>query len=53
MVRELDLEDVPDTVRSMLDDPTRLAQMGEAMHRVARPHAATEIAEGLIDLAAS
>ena len=53
MVRELDLEDVPDTVRSMLDDPTRLAQMGEAMHRAARPHAAAEIAEGLIDLAAA
>jgi UDP-N-acetylglucosamine--N-acetylmuramyl-(pentapeptide) pyrophosphoryl-undecaprenol N-acetylglucosamine transferase len=53
MVRELDLEDVPDTLRSMLDDPTRLAQMGEAMHRAALPNAATEIAEGLIDLAAS
>ena len=51
MVRELDLEDVPDTVRSMLDDPTRLAQMGEAMLRAARPHAADEIAEGLIELA--
>jgi UDP-N-acetylglucosamine--N-acetylmuramyl-(pentapeptide) pyrophosphoryl-undecaprenol N-acetylglucosamine transferase len=52
MVRELDLEDVPDTVRSMLDDPTRLAQMGEAMLRAARPDAADEIAEGLIELAA-
>jgi UDP-N-acetylglucosamine--N-acetylmuramyl-(pentapeptide) pyrophosphoryl-undecaprenol N-acetylglucosamine transferase len=51
MVRELDLEDVPDTVRSMLDDPARLAQMGEAMLRAARPHAADEIAEGLIELA--
>jgi UDP-N-acetylglucosamine--N-acetylmuramyl-(pentapeptide) pyrophosphoryl-undecaprenol N-acetylglucosamine transferase len=51
MVRELDLEDVPDTVRSMLDDPTRLAQMGEAMRRAARPNAAVEVAEGLIDLA--
>jgi UDP-N-acetylglucosamine--N-acetylmuramyl-(pentapeptide) pyrophosphoryl-undecaprenol N-acetylglucosamine transferase len=51
MVRELDLEDVPDTLRSMLDDPTRLAQMGEAMLRTARPHAADEIAEGLIELA--
>ncbi len=51
MVRELDLEDVPDMVRSMLGDPTRLAQMSEAMLRAARPHAADEIAEGLIDLA--
>jgi UDP-N-acetylglucosamine:LPS N-acetylglucosamine transferase len=37
----------------MLDDPTRLEQMGAAMNRAARPHAATEIAEGLIDLAAT
>jgi len=37
----------------MLGDPTRLAQMGEAMRRAARPHAAAEIAEGLIDLAAA
>ena len=53
MVRELDLEDVPDVVRSMLDDPDRLARMGEAMQRVAKPHAADEIAEGLIELASS
>jgi UDP-N-acetylglucosamine--N-acetylmuramyl-(pentapeptide) pyrophosphoryl-undecaprenol N-acetylglucosamine transferase len=52
MVRELDLEDVPDVVRSMLDDPDRLARMGEAMRRVAKPHAAEEIAEGLIELVA-
>jgi UDP-N-acetylglucosamine--N-acetylmuramyl-(pentapeptide) pyrophosphoryl-undecaprenol N-acetylglucosamine transferase len=52
MVRELDLEDVPDVIRSMLDDPERLARMGEAMQRVAKPHAAEEIAEGLIELAA-
>jgi UDP-N-acetylglucosamine--N-acetylmuramyl-(pentapeptide) pyrophosphoryl-undecaprenol N-acetylglucosamine transferase len=51
MLRELDLEDVPDMVRSMLDDPSRLAHMGEAMHRVAKPHAAEEIAQGLIELA--
>jgi UDP-N-acetylglucosamine--N-acetylmuramyl-(pentapeptide) pyrophosphoryl-undecaprenol N-acetylglucosamine transferase len=51
MVRELDLEDVPDIVRSMLDDPARLERMGEAMRRVAKPHAAEEIAEGLIELA--
>jgi UDP-N-acetylglucosamine--N-acetylmuramyl-(pentapeptide) pyrophosphoryl-undecaprenol N-acetylglucosamine transferase len=51
MVRELDLEDVPDMVRSMLDDPSRLEEMGEAMQRAARPNAAAEIAEGLIDIA--
>jgi UDP-N-acetylglucosamine--N-acetylmuramyl-(pentapeptide) pyrophosphoryl-undecaprenol N-acetylglucosamine transferase len=51
MVRELDLEDVPELVRSMLDDPDRLARMGDAMSRVAKPHAAEEIAEGLIELA--
>jgi UDP-N-acetylglucosamine--N-acetylmuramyl-(pentapeptide) pyrophosphoryl-undecaprenol N-acetylglucosamine transferase len=51
MVRELDLEDVPDTARSMLDDHDRLAHMSEAMLRVARPRAAEEIAEGLIELA--
>ena len=51
MVRDLDLEDVPDHVRSLLDDEPRLAQMGEAMLRVAKPDAAEEIAEGLIELA--
>ena len=51
MVRELDLEDVPDMARSMLDDPDRLERMGEAMRGVAKPDAAAEIAEGLIELA--
>ena len=53
MVRELDLEDVPDLARSMLGDPDRLARMGAAMRRVAKPDAAVEIAEGLIELASS
>ncbi len=53
MVRDLDLEDVPDHVRSLLDDRPRLEQMGAAMLRVARPHAADEIAEGLIELASA
>ena len=52
MIRELDLDDVPDRVRSLLDDAPRLEQMGEAMLRAARPNAAEEIAEGLIALAA-
>jgi UDP-N-acetylglucosamine--N-acetylmuramyl-(pentapeptide) pyrophosphoryl-undecaprenol N-acetylglucosamine transferase len=53
MVRELDGDDVPDLVRSLLDDPPRLRQMGEAMLRVARPHAAEEVAEELVALAAA
>jgi UDP-N-acetylglucosamine--N-acetylmuramyl-(pentapeptide) pyrophosphoryl-undecaprenol N-acetylglucosamine transferase len=51
MVRELDLDDVPELVRSLLDDPGRLAEMGEAMLRAARPNAAGEIADELIALA--
>jgi UDP-N-acetylglucosamine--N-acetylmuramyl-(pentapeptide) pyrophosphoryl-undecaprenol N-acetylglucosamine transferase len=51
MVRDLDLADVPDHVRSLLGDEARLAQMSAAMLRVARPNAADEIAEGLIELA--
>jgi UDP-N-acetylglucosamine--N-acetylmuramyl-(pentapeptide) pyrophosphoryl-undecaprenol N-acetylglucosamine transferase len=51
MVRELDLEDVPDLVRSLLDDPPRLRRMGDAMLRAAKPDAADEIAEELIALA--
>jgi len=52
MVRELDLEDVPDLVRSLLGDPSRLQRMGEAMLRAARPDAAEAIAEELMQLAA-
>ena len=51
MVRDLDVEDVPDHVRSLLGDAPRLEQMGKAMLRAAKPHAADEIAEGLIELA--
>jgi UDP-N-acetylglucosamine--N-acetylmuramyl-(pentapeptide) pyrophosphoryl-undecaprenol N-acetylglucosamine transferase len=51
MIRDLDLDDVPDRVRSLLDDPPRLAEMGAAMRRVAKPDAAEEIAEGLVALA--
>ncbi len=45
MVRELDLDDVPELVRSLLGDPARLERMGEAMLQAARPHAADEIAD--------
>jgi UDP-N-acetylglucosamine--N-acetylmuramyl-(pentapeptide) pyrophosphoryl-undecaprenol N-acetylglucosamine transferase len=51
MVRELDLEDVPDLVRSLLDDPERRQKMSEAMLRAARPNAAAEIADELISMA--
>ncbi len=44
---------VPDRVRSLLADPPRLRQMGEAMLRAAKPDAADVIAEELIALAAS
>jgi UDP-N-acetylglucosamine--N-acetylmuramyl-(pentapeptide) pyrophosphoryl-undecaprenol N-acetylglucosamine transferase len=53
MVREPDLGEVPDLVRSLLGDTARLAQMSEAMVRAARPDAADRIAEGLIELAAA
>jgi UDP-N-acetylglucosamine--N-acetylmuramyl-(pentapeptide) pyrophosphoryl-undecaprenol N-acetylglucosamine transferase len=50
MVRELDLDDVPDIVRSLLDDPERSARMGAAMLRAARPDAADAIADDLLSL---
>ena len=53
MVRELDLEDVPDLVRSLLDDPSRRQKMSEAMLRAARPDAAAEIADELVAMAQS
>ena len=51
MVRELDLDDVTDLVRSLLRDPERRAKMSDAMLRVARPGAAAEIADELIAMA--
>jgi UDP-N-acetylglucosamine--N-acetylmuramyl-(pentapeptide) pyrophosphoryl-undecaprenol N-acetylglucosamine transferase len=51
MVRELDLERVPELVRSLLDDPARLAKMSEAMLRAARPGAAEAIADELVAMA--
>jgi UDP-N-acetylglucosamine--N-acetylmuramyl-(pentapeptide) pyrophosphoryl-undecaprenol N-acetylglucosamine transferase len=51
MVRELDLEDVPELVRSLLGNESRLRAMSEAMLRAARPDAAAEIAEELVAMA--
>ena len=53
MVRELDLDDVPELVRSLLGDAARLRRMGEAMQRAARPGAAGEIADELVALASA
>jgi UDP-N-acetylglucosamine--N-acetylmuramyl-(pentapeptide) pyrophosphoryl-undecaprenol N-acetylglucosamine transferase len=51
LVRELELDDVPELVRSLLDDQPRLERMGRAMLAAARPNAADEIADGLVALA--
>jgi UDP-N-acetylglucosamine--N-acetylmuramyl-(pentapeptide) pyrophosphoryl-undecaprenol N-acetylglucosamine transferase len=51
MVRELDLDDVPELVRSLLGDPGRRAEMSAAMLVAARPDAADRIADELVALA--
>jgi UDP-N-acetylglucosamine--N-acetylmuramyl-(pentapeptide) pyrophosphoryl-undecaprenol N-acetylglucosamine transferase len=51
VVPERELGRVPEIVRALLVDDARLAEMGEAMRRAARPWAAAEIAEELIALA--
>ncbi len=51
VVPESEAARAPDVVRSLLDEPGRLADMAEAMLRVARPNAADEIAEELLALA--
>jgi UDP-N-acetylglucosamine--N-acetylmuramyl-(pentapeptide) pyrophosphoryl-undecaprenol N-acetylglucosamine transferase len=50
-VPETELGRVADLARSLIGDPERLKEMGDAMKRVAKPNAAEEIAEGLIQLA--
>jgi UDP-N-acetylglucosamine--N-acetylmuramyl-(pentapeptide) pyrophosphoryl-undecaprenol N-acetylglucosamine transferase len=52
VVPEAEVGSAPELIRSLLDDPRRLAQMSGAMLRLARPKAAEEIAEELIALAA-
>jgi UDP-N-acetylglucosamine--N-acetylmuramyl-(pentapeptide) pyrophosphoryl-undecaprenol N-acetylglucosamine transferase len=53
VVPEPEIARVPEIVRGLLADPARLAEMGDAMRRAARPRAADEIAEELIALAAA
>lgn len=51
LVRESEAGRAPDVIRSLLDDPRRLADMSRAMLDLARPDAADQIAEELIGLA--
>jgi UDP-N-acetylglucosamine--N-acetylmuramyl-(pentapeptide) pyrophosphoryl-undecaprenol N-acetylglucosamine transferase len=51
VVPEAESGRAPEVIRSLLDDPRRLADMSHAMLRLARPNAADEIAEELIALA--
>jgi UDP-N-acetylglucosamine--N-acetylmuramyl-(pentapeptide) pyrophosphoryl-undecaprenol N-acetylglucosamine transferase len=53
VIPENELGRAPETVRSLLGDPERLARMGAAMRGVARPDAAERIAEELTALAAA
>jgi len=48
---ESDLEQVPARLLELLGDPVRLEEMSAAMLRLARPKAAEEIADELIELA--
>jgi UDP-N-acetylglucosamine--N-acetylmuramyl-(pentapeptide) pyrophosphoryl-undecaprenol N-acetylglucosamine transferase len=50
---ESELEQVPAKLLELLDDPARLAAMSAAMLRLARPNAAEEIADELLELARS
>jgi len=53
VIPEPEIARVPELVRGLLADSARLAEMGDAMRRAARPRAADEIAEELIALAGS
>ncbi len=53
VVPENELDRVPDLVDELLGDPNRLARMRSAMLGMARPKAAAEIAEELIELASA
>jgi UDP-N-acetylglucosamine--N-acetylmuramyl-(pentapeptide) pyrophosphoryl-undecaprenol N-acetylglucosamine transferase len=51
VVPESEVGRAPELIRSLLDDPRRLAELSAAMTRLAKPNAAGEIAEELIALA--
>jgi UDP-N-acetylglucosamine--N-acetylmuramyl-(pentapeptide) pyrophosphoryl-undecaprenol N-acetylglucosamine transferase len=51
MIRELELDTVPELVRSLLDDGPRLERMSTAMLAAAKPHAASDMADELVALA--
>jgi UDP-N-acetylglucosamine--N-acetylmuramyl-(pentapeptide) pyrophosphoryl-undecaprenol N-acetylglucosamine transferase len=53
VIPESELGRAPETARSLLDDPARLARMSAGMQSVARPDAAERIAEELTALAAA
>jgi len=53
VVPETELGRVADIARSLIDDADRLERMSAAMRSLAKPEAAREIAEELIELAAS
>ncbi len=53
VVPETELGTVPALVRSLIDDPDRLARMREAMLAAARPDAAATIAEDVLAIAAA
>jgi UDP-N-acetylglucosamine--N-acetylmuramyl-(pentapeptide) pyrophosphoryl-undecaprenol N-acetylglucosamine transferase len=51
VVEESRLPDVPRLVDELLGDPDRLGRMSDAMRRLARPDAASEVADELVRLA--
>jgi UDP-N-acetylglucosamine--N-acetylmuramyl-(pentapeptide) pyrophosphoryl-undecaprenol N-acetylglucosamine transferase len=51
VVAESEVGRAPELIRSLLDDPRRLAEMSRAMLELARPNAADDIAEELLALA--
>jgi UDP-N-acetylglucosamine--N-acetylmuramyl-(pentapeptide) pyrophosphoryl-undecaprenol N-acetylglucosamine transferase len=51
VVPEGEVGRAPELIRSLLDDPHRLAELSNAMLQLARPDAADEIAEELVALA--
>jgi UDP-N-acetylglucosamine--N-acetylmuramyl-(pentapeptide) pyrophosphoryl-undecaprenol N-acetylglucosamine transferase len=53
VVREADIERVPQVAGELLADPARLAAMSSAMHAAAKPDAAERIADELVELAAA